>query len=993
MADLLDTQMGMDTQALDGVGLLSQVIHFRLNGQLKTSSSSPITRLSDVLRDEFGLTGTKLGCSAGDCGICTVSINEQQVCACLVPIGQVEHQSVVTVEALAKDPLGKRLQQAFLNHGATQCGICTPGMLIAAFDLLQKNAQPSEAQVMDALAGVLCRCTGYRKIVEAVLSVNKAHSKSKASLDELGHAGSRQTKLDGQGKITGVERFGADEVPKDCLALRVVRSPHSHARFALNDFVLWANQQAGIKGVLIAKDIPFNRFAIFPELRDQPALAETEVRFLGEAVAVLVGDDEVLRSFRDEDFPVRYQVRPAVLEPEQALAPGAPIVQSRWPDNVLCRGRVLREAQPNTLDQVIRDGALTLRATLSTPYVEHAYLEPEAGYATWNMAALGPSVLGVIEPVVSVFACTQTPFMDRDELANMFDLKPEQVRIIPSAVGGGFGGKLDMSIQPLLVAAARKFGKPTRLVYGRRESMLSTTKRHPSKLTASITTDENGNFIAFDFSGDFNTGAYSSWGPTVANRVPIHACGPYRFPNVRALTRAVLTHNTVAGAFRGFGVPQSTLVTEGLIDELAIKFAKDSLQYRYEQALRAGDSTATGQTLAASVGLRACLDALRPAWEEAKSAVAAFNQSAIALSRRPSDGKADKMLALDDLMSLESDPHRRYVGRKRRGVGLACMWYGIGNTVIANPSTMTVGLRADGRFMLYNGAVDIGQGTYTILPQICAQALGVPVRLFDQVRADTWLTEDAGKSSASRQTFVSGNAAKFAGESLRRRLLGLLGFAENAPVQLSLDLSLLRGRLKVEDVNVQDSAGVSEECRDLDLSMMPTDERGDIAFGSGTFNPPTVPLDANGQGVPYATYGFAAQFAQVEVDLDLGSVRVLSIHAAHDVGKAINPTQVEGQIHGGIAQGLGLALMEEYRPGKTDNLHDYLIPTVGDVPPITVHLIEDPEPLGPYGAKGVGEPALVATAPAILNAIRHATGARLNQVPVTPSRMLAALKR
>jgi aldehyde oxidoreductase len=983
MADMLDTQLGMDTQSPDSAELSPQVIHFHLNGQLRASKSAPISRLSDVLRDELGLTGTKLGCSAGDCGLCTVSLNNSQVCACLVPIGQVEHQSVVTVEALAKDPLGKRLQQAFLTHGATQCGVCTPGMLMAAFDLLQKNSRPNEAQVLDALAGVLCRCTGYRKIVEAVLSLSGSLRPVHSPLGDLGHAGARQIKLDGLAKLTGAERFGADEIPEECLSLRVVRSPHSHARFALNDLVAWANQQAGIRGVLIAKDIPFNRFAIFPELRDQPALAETEVRFLGEAVAVLVGEEAVLRSFRDEEFPVRYQLRPAVLVPDQALVKNAPVVQSRWPDNVLCRGRVLREALPGTLDQVIRDGALTLRATMNTPYVEHAYLEPEAGYAIWYEAALAAGASSATEPVVTVFACTQTPYMDRDELANMFKLRPEQVRIIPSAVGGGFGGKLDMSIQPLLVAAARKFGKPMRLVYGRRESMLSTTKRHPSTLSASITTDTVGNFVAFDFSGDFNTGAYSSWGPTVANRVPIHACGPYRFPNVRALTRAVLTHNTVAGAFRGFGVPQSTLVTEGLIDELAVKFGKDPLQYRYEQALRAGDRTATGQRLEASVGLRACLDALRPAWESANAAVAHFNQFA---------GTSTAIGSPVLTSGLESDPHRRYSGRKRRGVGLACMWYGIGNTVIANPSSMSVGLRADGRFMLYNGAVDIGQGTYTILPQICAQALGVPVRLFDQVRADTWLTEDAGKSSASRQTFVSGNAAKFAGESLRRKLLALLGFEEGAAVSLSLDLGLLRGCLKTDDQGPSRGGVQQEEWRELDLSMMPTDERGDVAYASGHFNPPTVPLDADGQGVPYATYGFAAQFAEVEVDLDLGSVRVLKIHAAHDVGKAINPTQVEGQIHGGIAQGLGLALMEEYVPGKTDNLHDYLIPTIGDIPPIDVHLIEDPEPLGPYGAKGVGEPALVATAPAILNAIRHATGARLTQVPVTPSRMLAALK-
>jgi CO/xanthine dehydrogenase Mo-binding subunit len=241
---------------------------------------------------------------------------------------------------------------------------------------------------------------------------------------------------------------------------------------------------------------------------------------------------------------------------------------------------------------------------------------------------------------------------------------------------------------------------------------------------------------------------------------------------------------------------------------------------------------------------------------------------------------------------------------------------------------------------------------------------------------DTDLTEDAGKSSASRQTFVSGNAAKFAGEDVRRQLLQLLQLSE--PASLSLQGTLLIGKQ-------------GELTRTIDLQTLPADPRGDVAVGRGYFNPPTVPLDADGQGVPYATYGFAAQFAEIEVDTQLGTIRVLHIHAAHDVGRAINPTQVEGQIHGGVAQGLGMALMEEYISGRTDNLHDYLIPTAGDIPPITVHLIEDPEPLGPYGAKGVGEPALIATAPAILNALHHATGVRVRTIPATPDRVRAAI--
>jgi CO/xanthine dehydrogenase Mo-binding subunit len=304
------------------------------------------------------------------------------------------------------------------------------------------------------------------------------------------------------------------------------------------------------------------------------------------------------------------------------------------------------------------------------------------------------------------------------------------------------------------------------------------------------------------------------------------------------------------------------------------------------------------------------------------------------------------------------------------------MWYGIGNTVIANPSIMRVGLQRTGRLMLYNGAMDIGQGSSTILPQICADAVGLPVSLFDQVMGDTDLTADAGKTSASRQTFVSGNACRFAGEHLRRQLLALL----SAPV---------RAQLELEGSQLRAQAG--SQNWSVDLGGLAADHRGNVAIGEGFFDPPTTPLDRNGQGVPYATYGFAAQTAEVEVDLELGTVKVLTLHAAHDVGRAINPTQVEGQIHGGIAQGLGMALMEEYLSARTDNLHDYLIPTVGDMPRIVTYLVEDAEPLGPYGAKGVGEPALIPTAPAILNAIRHATGVCITHLPATPARVRKAI--
>jgi CO/xanthine dehydrogenase Mo-binding subunit/aerobic-type carbon monoxide dehydrogenase small subunit (CoxS/CutS family) len=884
------------------------------------------------------LTGTKVGCEAGDCGACTVLVDGRQVCSCLTAVAQVAGREVSTVEGLAENGTLSALQRSFLAHGAAQCGICTPGMLMAASELLHNNPAPSRRDAIDALAGVLCRCTGYTKIVDAILAVAKGDVE--APQPPAGAAvGSRVAKLDGPAKVTGSERFGADRYPAGSLWLRAIRSPYARARFRIGDLELLRRNYPGIACVLIAADVPENTFGIFPQVKDQPVLAPGHVRCIGEAVLALVGDHREIVSIPEADIPIEWTPETPLLEMNESLqAPGS-LHHAHAPDNVLIRGRV----QKGEVDGVLAGAAFVSEGTFTTSYIEHAYIEPEAGYAERFKDNDG-------RDRIRIFSCTQTPYMDRDEIARILQLDPRQVHIVPSAIGGGFGGKLDIAIQPLLALAAWKLNRPVRGVYTRPESMMSTTKRHPGRMQARFACDADGHLLAVDFLGDFNTGAYASWGNTVANRVPIHASGPYFVANVRALTRAVYTNGPIAGAFRGFGVPQSTVVHEALMDDLAEKIGMDRLEFRWINAIRVGQRTATGQVLAASCGMSQCLDRLRAPWREAQTAVAGFNAC----------------------------HHAKHGSRKgrRRGVGIACMWYGIGNTVIANPSIMRVGLRRNGRVFLYNGAVDIGQGSSTILPQICADALGLPVALFDQVMGDTDLTADAGKTSASRQTFVSGNAARIAGEALRRKLLEAVGAPAHA--LLAIDDAQLTARFHGQH-------------KRIDLSVLPADERGDVAVGVGFFDPPTTPLDENGQGVPYATYGFAAQMAEVEVDLELGTVRVIKIHAAHDVGCVINPTQVEGQIQGGIAQGLGMALMEEYHSGRTDNLHDYLIPTVGDMPQIVCYLVEDSEPLGPYGAKGVGEPALIATAPAILNAIRHATGVRITHLPATPARVRKAL--
>ncbi|MGH8680386.1 MAG: molybdopterin cofactor-binding domain-containing protein, partial [Burkholderiales bacterium] len=548
---------------------------FDVNGQACRVAVDPSSRLAEVLRDGLGLSGTKIGCDAGDCGACTVLLDGRQVCACLTAAAQADGRAITTVEGLARNGRLDGLQRAFLAHGAAQCGICTPGMLIAASDLLARNARPTEPEVLDALGGVLCRCTGYRKIVEAVL----AATEGEIALPEApagGAVGFRAPKTDGVAKVTGSEMFGADRAPAGALWLRTIRSPHAKARFTLGDFGPVRAKHPGLVDVITARDVPRNSFGIFPDVKDQPVLAAGRVRFRGEAVLCLVGERREVLRIREDELPIQWTPETPQTELDDALANCADPIHASNPDNVLIRGRVVK----GDVDAAIAGAAFVAEAEFTTSFVEHAYIEPEAGYAER------------VGERLRIFAATQTPYMDREEVARVLGIKDTQVHIVPSAVGGGFGGKLDIAIQPLLAVAAWKLDRPVRSVYTRPESMASTTKRHPARMRARLACDRDGNLLAADFSGDFNTGAYASWGNTVANRVPIHASGPYRLPNVRALSRAVYTNAPVAGAFRGFGVPQSTIVHEALLDELADRAGIDKLELRYRNALRAGQPTA-----------------------------------------------------------------------------------------------------------------------------------------------------------------------------------------------------------------------------------------------------------------------------------------------------------------------------------------------------------------------------------------------------------------
>ena len=904
----------------------TEVTSFTLNGSIAQVEPLPGERLSYALRERLDRKDVKIGCNAGDCGACTVLVDGAPVCACLMPVQQAVGRQVETLAGLVKtDRDAQALMQSFQHHQAAQCGICTPGMMVSAVALLREEPQPSAAQVQDALGGVLCRCTGYRKIIDAVVGAHAADGLPVAST-ALGQPARR---LDGQAKVDGSEAFGDDVAPAGALVARVIRAPHASAGFTFGDLEAWRSAQPGIHCILTADDVPgLNAFGVIPGFIDQPVFAVNHIRFRGEAVACVVGEAEAMIALDLESFPVRWSPQTALADTDAATAPDAPQLFDDRKGNIMCGGFV----QCGDVEAALDAADVTVEAHYTTSFVEHGYIEPEAGFAQ------------MIDGRIHVHACTQAPGMDREALAAILDRPMADIRIVPTAVGGGFGSKIDLSLQPFIALAALKTARPVRMTYARAETMQSTTKRHPAQITIKVGAKADGTLSGLRFDGDFNTGAYASWGPTVANRVPVHASGPYHIPDYRARSRAVHTHCPPAGAFRGFGVPQSAIAQETAFDLLAEKLGLDPLEFRLKNALADGVPTVCGQVFDQGVGIVPCLEALRPAWEEAKAECARFN------ARN---------------------------GTVKRGVGIAGAWYGCGNTSLPNPSTILAGVRPDGTVVLHQGAMDIGQGANTVIPQIFAQALGLSVEGIKILGGDTDITPDAGKTSASRQTFVSGNAALRTGEALRAQILRQVNAGPAAQIGCQ------DGQLTVTD------GGRTQR---LDLTRLPVDAQGYVLQAQESYDPPAKPLDENGQGVPYAQFGYAAHLVVVEVDIALGLCRPLRFVAAHDVGRAINPLLVEGQVQGGIAQGLGMALMEEYIPGRTENLHDYLVPTIGDVPPIETLILEVADAHGPYGAKGLGEHVLIPTAPAILNAIYHATGARVTQTPATPTRLRAALK-
>lgn len=737
--------------------------------------------------------------------------------------------------------------------------------------------------------------------------------------------GTSPRRIGAEEKVQGLTLFGSDQGQPGDLYLAVVRAYEAPAKILRIDSGQ-AERMPAVVRVFTAADIPgINQIGIIPMTKDQPVLAEGVVRFPGEAVALVAAETQESALNAARAVVLELSPLPGVFDPLKALEPDAPLVHEKG--NLLFRQGVVK----GDAEEALSKSVYRLRRTYSTSSLEHGALELEGGRADWQ------------DGRIVVYACTQNPHYDQGDLCRLLGLAPEKIRVVQTATGGGFGGKLDLSVQGYLALAVYHLKRSARLVYSREESFLSTSKRHPLLIEYESGMDESGKLTAVkvDILGD--GGAYASYGVAVCMRAAVQATGPYEVPHVLVDSRMVYTHKHWCGAMRGFGVPQMALAHEGQMDSLALIIGVDPLEFRLRNCLKAGSQTATGQVLSASVGIERCLRRIQKIYQ-------AWQKRAV------------------------SDPN------VLRGVGLGAMIYGLGNTGVSNPSTAQIQVLPNGKLILFTGAAEIGQGSDTVLCQVTAQFFGIPMDLIQLVRGDTGRTTSSGATSASRQTYISGNAVLAAAQTVE---------------DLLLHEAALEWHSDPHDLRREGPMIIAPDGRSMEIFKVAARfaVQGKELKGHGRFDPPVTRLDhKTGQGNPYASYAFAAQTALTEVDRHSGLVRVPRVAAAHDVGKAINRRGVFGQICGGIVMGIGFATMEEYIPGKTDNFREYHLPTMADVPRITPLLVEDEEPTGPYGAKGVGEPALIPTAPAVAGGVSNALGRPMTCLPLSLEEVMRAME-
>jgi len=853
---------------------------FTLNGSPVSIEVREGATLLELLREGCGLTSVKDGCAPeGSCGACTVLMDGKAVVSCAQPAARAAGRSISTQEGLTQEQRD-RWGDSFVASGASQCGFCSPGIVMKAEALLAKNPNPGRDEIARALAGNLCRCTGYVKIIDAVrLAAAAARGEPLPSPERSGRVGSRTARYQGRELALGDKPYVNDLRAPRLLHGAIRFSDHPRARVLRID-TSKAETHPGVVAVVTARDVPGERQQGLITKDWRQFVAEGEVTsYVGDVLAAVAAETRVAAREAAGLIDVEYEVLEPVVDPVAAMEPAAPQLQSNG--NLLSVSKVKR----GDVDAALAAATHVVTETFHTQFVEHAFLEPE-------------SCLAVPDPEPGIalhfYSQGQGVWDDRRQIASLLAMPEEKIRVTQVSNGGAFGAKEDLNVQGQASLLAVASGRPVLLTLSRSESMRFHAKRHPMHLTYTVGCDQEGRLVAVRARIVGDTGAYASVGDKVLERAAGHACSAYRVPNVDVEARAVYTNNPPAGAMRGFGANQANFAMEGMLDTLAERVGLDGWEIRWRNALESGDRFCTGQILGPGVGLKKTLLAVKDAYVEARAA-----------------GRAVGLAC----------------GVKNSGVGNGLKEYG---KAILRPE-------ADGTVTLFHSWTEMGQGVHTALQQIACEELGLTADRVT-VHVDTIRELDTGQCTASRSTVLGGRAVIEAAKKLKAAMDG--------------------GR-------VEDLAG--------------REFYGEFLV-DWTYKPGTGP---DGAATHYA-YGWATQVVVLDED-----GRLEKVVAAHDVGKVINPTLLEGQIEGAVHMGLGHALTEDFVleggiPRTTTLKSLGIIPPAG-MPPVECLFVEEHQPEGPYGAKGVGEIALVPTASAVAAALHAFDAIRRTRLPMRDS--------